>query len=70
MLEHSGDDSGIFDETVAAYTRIRTGAEELLVAALAKSHAKALRAYMYKVQWTTTGDAAVSGTSCLALDVV
>ena len=55
-------DNAIFDETVAAYAARRKAAEELLVAALADSHAKAFRAYTHKVQWTTIGEAAVLGT--------
>jgi hypothetical protein len=56
-------DSGIFDETVSAYASRRKAAEQLLVTALADSHAKAFRAYVNKVHWTTVGDAAVLGTS-------
>lgn len=52
---------GIFDETVAAYTTRRNGAEEMLVGALADSHSKAFRAYLNHVQWTTIGEAAVLG---------
>lgn len=54
-------DNAIFDETVAAYAARRKAAEDLLVAALADSHAKAFRAYTQKVQWTTIGEAAVLG---------
>ncbi|PHH89984.1 hypothetical protein CDD83_4812 [Cordyceps sp. RAO-2017] len=56
-----GDDSGIFDETVAAYTMRRKAAEELLIGALADSHSKAFRSYLHQVQWTTIGEAAVLG---------
>ncbi|PHH58852.1 hypothetical protein CDD81_4272 [Ophiocordyceps australis] len=52
-------DSGIFDETAAAYITRRKAAEKLLVGALADSHTKAFRAYMTHVQWTTIGDAAI-----------
>ncbi|PHH62196.1 hypothetical protein CDD82_2027 [Ophiocordyceps australis] len=52
-------DSGIFDETAAAYIGRRKAAEKLLVGALADSHTKAFRAYMAHVQWTTIGDAAI-----------
>lgn len=58
-LGEDADDSGIFDETVSAYSSRRKAAEQLLVQALADSHAKALRTYVNKVQWTTVGDAAV-----------
>ncbi|KAK5995681.1 RAD50-interacting 1-like protein [Cladobotryum mycophilum] len=55
-----GDEDGaIFDETVAAYTSRRKAAEELLVGALVDSHAKAFRAYLQNVQWTTIGETAV-----------
>ncbi|KHO01016.1 RINT-1 family protein [Metarhizium album ARSEF 1941] len=54
----SNSDSGIFDETVSAYSSRRNVAEQLLVNALADSHAKSFRAYVNKVQWTTVGDAA------------
>lgn len=55
------DESGIFDETMSAYLARRRAAEQLLVNALADSHAKAFRNYVNKVQWTTVGDAAVLG---------
>lgn len=58
-----GSESGIFDETVSAYTSRRKAAEQLLVNALADSHAKAFRPYVSKVQWTTVGDAAILGMS-------
>ncbi|GJN71302.1 hypothetical protein PLICBS_005365 [Purpureocillium lilacinum] len=58
-LGQGSEDSGIFDETVAAYTMRRKGAEQLLVGALAESHAKALRSYLHHVQWTTVGETAV-----------
>ncbi|OAQ66528.1 RINT-1 family protein [Pochonia chlamydosporia 170] len=57
--DNGNNDSGIFDETVSAYTSRRKAAEQLLINALADSHAKAFRAYINKVQWTTVGDAAV-----------
>lgn len=58
----SGDEeSGIFDETVAAYTMRRKAAEELLIGALTESHSKAFRAYLSQVQWTTVGETAVLG---------
>ncbi|KJZ76781.1 hypothetical protein HIM_03658 [Hirsutella minnesotensis 3608] len=52
-------ESGIFDETVAAYLKRRRAAEELLVGALADSHSKAFRSYINQVQWTTVGETAV-----------
>ncbi|OAA49622.1 RINT-1 family protein [Metarhizium rileyi] len=54
-----GGGGGIFDETVAAYSSRRKAAELLLVSTLANSHAKAFRAYVSKVQWTTVGEAAI-----------
>lgn len=57
----SNSDSGIFDETVSAYSSRRKAAEQLLVNALADSHTRAFRAYIHKVQWTTVGDAAILG---------
>ncbi|KAM4057895.1 RINT-1 / TIP-1 family protein [Hirsutella rhossiliensis] len=53
------EESGIFDETVAAYTMRRKAAEELLTGALTESHSKAFRAYLNQVQWTTVGETAV-----------
>ena len=65
-----GDDEGaLFDETVNAYNSRRESAEGLLVAALADSHAKAFRAYLHHVQWTTIGETAtigMSARSCIA----
>lgn len=61
--DNGNNDSGIFDETVSAYTSRRKAAEQLLINALADSHVKAFRAYINKVQWTTVGDAAVLGKS-------
>ncbi|KAK2590831.1 hypothetical protein QQS21_011495 [Conoideocrella luteorostrata] len=58
-LSEGSDDSGIFDETVSAYSSRRKAAEQLLVNALVDSHTKAFRTYVNKVQWTTVGDAAV-----------
>jgi hypothetical protein len=43
----------------------RKAAEDLLVNALAESHAKALRAYTHNVQWTTVGESAVLGKNLL-----
>lgn len=60
-LGQGSEDSGIFDETVAAYIMRRKGAEQLLVGALAESHVKALRSYLHHVQWTTVGETAVLG---------
>jgi hypothetical protein len=57
----NGEEGALFDETVAAYSNRRKAAEELLVSALAESHAKALRAYTHNVQWTTVGESAVLG---------
>ncbi|PHH80322.1 hypothetical protein CDD80_1961 [Ophiocordyceps camponoti-rufipedis] len=54
-----GDDGGIFDETVLAFTMRRKAAEELLIGALSDSHSKAFRAYLHQAQWTTVGEAAV-----------
>ncbi|EFY99657.1 RINT-1/TIP-1 family protein [Metarhizium robertsii] len=59
LSDNGSSDSGIFDETVSAYSSRRKAAEQLLVNALVDSHAKAFRAYASKVQWTTVGDAAV-----------
>ncbi|EFY89256.1 RINT-1 family protein [Metarhizium acridum CQMa 102] len=59
LSDSGSSDSGIFDETVSAYSSRRKAAEQLLVNALVDSHAKAFRAYVSKVQWTTVGDAAV-----------
>lgn len=59
----NGGDNGIFDETVSAYLARRKAAEQLLVNALADSHAKAFRPYVNKVQWTTVGDAAILGNA-------
>ncbi|PFH61966.1 hypothetical protein XA68_15628 [Ophiocordyceps unilateralis] len=59
MSAADGDESGIFDETVSAYTMRRKAAEELLIGALADSHSKAFRAYLHQAQWTTVGEAAI-----------
>ncbi|EQL01985.1 RINT-1 family protein [Ophiocordyceps sinensis CO18] len=59
MSGESDEESGIFDETVAAYTMRRKAAEELLIGTLAESHSKAFRAYLGQVQWTTVGETAV-----------
>ncbi|KID92434.1 RINT-1 family protein [Metarhizium guizhouense ARSEF 977] len=59
LSDNGSSDSGIFDETVSAYSSRRKAAEQLLVNALVDSHAKAFRTYASKVQWTTVGDAAV-----------
>ncbi|KAF7548186.1 hypothetical protein G7046_g8765 [Stylonectria norvegica] len=56
---HGNDDGALFDETVAAYNMRRKAAQELLIAALVESHAKALRPYSTRVQWTTVGETAV-----------
>lgn len=58
-LTESSNDSGIFDETVSAYSSRRKAAEQLLVHALADIHTKVFRNYVNKVQWTTVGDTAV-----------
>ncbi|KAG6086544.1 hypothetical protein E4U30_008438 [Claviceps sp. LM220 group G6] len=58
-LSEGSNEGGIFDETVSAYSSRRQAAEQLLVSALAETHAKACRNYTHHVQWTTVGEAAI-----------
>ncbi|KAL5614984.1 hypothetical protein BROUX41_005050 [Berkeleyomyces rouxiae] len=43
----------LFDETITAYTRRRTAANEFLIAAVVESHSKALKLYTGSLRWTT-----------------
>ncbi|KAL7951528.1 TIP-1 family domain-containing protein [Trichoderma barbatum] len=62
-VDGGDENAAIFDETIAAYTNRRKAGEELLVGALAESHAKALRPYTHSVQWTTVGESATPDNS-------
>jgi len=55
----TGEDGGLFDEMVVAYSLRRKTAQDFLVFALVESHSKAFRSYMHRVQFTTVGDASV-----------
>jgi hypothetical protein len=57
----TGEDGGLFDEMVVAYSLRRKTAQDFLVSALAESHSKAFRSYIHRVQFTTVGDASVLG---------
>ena len=57
----SGEDGGLFDEMVVAYSLRRKTAQDFLVSALAESHSKSFRSYIHRVQFTTVGDASVLG---------
>merc|ERR1711977_179873 len=54
-----GDDGGVFDEMITAYSHRRRAAQDLLVSALAESHSKAFTTYGRRAQFTTVGDSPV-----------
>ena len=56
-----GEDGGLFDEMVVAYSQRRKVAQDLLVSALVESHAKTFRTYATRVQYTAVGDSSVLG---------
>lgn len=57
----TGEDGGLFDEMVVAYSQRRKTAQDFLVSALAESHSKAFRPYVSRVQYTTVGDSSELG---------
>jgi hypothetical protein len=54
-----GDDGGVFDEMITAYSHRRRAAQDLLVSALAESHSKPFTTYGRRAQFTTVGDSSV-----------
>ncbi|KKA26986.1 hypothetical protein TD95_000520 [Thielaviopsis punctulata] len=52
-VESESQEGALFDETITAFGKRLTEALEMLVSAVADSHAKALRVYTGSLQWTT-----------------
>lgn len=65
------ENGAIFDEMIAAYSRRRDAAQNLLIIALENSHNSCFRNYTINAKFTTVGDMSTIGksSSCSGLSV-